>query len=80
MTTMYNNIYDILKSINYKGSTLHVERTRHINMDNWVLVDRQNLRVKAGNNKSLTCKWLVPYKITKAIGCYHYPLEVPECT
>ena len=34
--------------------------------------------MKAGNNKSLTWKWLGPYKIIKAIGSYAYRLEVPE--
>ena len=34
--------------------------------------------MKARNNKSLTRKWLGPYKVTKAIGSYAYRLEVPE--
>ena len=33
-----------------------------------------------GNNKSLTYKWLGPYKIIKAIGSYAYRFEVPEGT
>ena len=36
--------------------------------------------MKAGNNKSLTHKWLGPHKVIKAIGCHAYRLEVPEGT
>ena len=36
--------------------------------------------MKAGNNKSLTCKWLGHYKVVKAIGSHTYRLEVPEGT
>ena len=49
-------------------------------MNDWVLVDRRNLHVKAGNNKSLTRKWLGLYKVIKAIGSHFYRLEVPEST
>ena len=80
MTTAHNYIHNILKRINYKRRTLHVEKARHFNIDDWVLVDRRNLQVKAGNNKSLTCKWLGHYKVVKAIGSHTYRLEVPEGT
>ena len=36
--------------------------------------------MKAGNNKSLTRKWLRPYKVIKAIGSHAYGLEVSEGT
>ena len=36
--------------------------------------------MKAGNNKSLTRKWLGPYKVRKAIGSHAYRLQVPEGT
>ena len=36
--------------------------------------------MKAGNNQSLTGKWLGPYKVIKAIGSHAYRLEVPEGT
>ena len=80
MTTVHNHIHDILKRINHKRSALHVEKARQFNINNWVLVDRRNLQVKAGNNKSLTRKWLGPYKVIKAIGSHTYRLEVPEGT
>ena len=72
MTTVHNHIHDILKRINHKRSTLHVEKTRHFNIDKWVLVDRWNLQVKARNNKSLIPKWLGPYKHIKAISSHAY--------
>ena len=80
MTTVHNHIHNVLKRINNKRSTLHVEKARHFNIDDWLLVDRRNLQVKAGNNKSLTCKWLGPYKVIKAIGFHGYGLKVPEGT
>ena len=57
-----------------------MEKARHFNINDWVLVDRRNLQVKARNKKSLTHKWLEPYKVVKAIGCRTYRLEVPEGT
>ena len=80
MTTVHNHIYNVLKSINHKWSTLHVEKAMQFNSNDWVLVDRRNLQVKAGNNKSLTHKCLGPYKVIKAIGSHAYPLEVPKGT
>ena len=70
----------VLKGINHKRSTLHVITARQYNIDNWVLVNRRNLQVKAENNKSLTHSWLGPYKVIKAIGSHTYRLEVPEGT
>ena len=51
ITTVHNHIHDVLKRINHKRSTLHVEKARQFNIDDWVLVDRRNLQVKTGNNK-----------------------------
>ena len=53
---------------------------RQFNIDHWVLVNRQNLQVKAQNNKSLICKLLGPYKVVKAIGSNPYQFEHPEGT
>ena len=49
-------------------------------MDDCVYVDRCNLQVKGGNNKSLTRKLLEPYNVIKAIGSHAYKLEVPGGT
>ena len=80
MTTVKNQIHDILQRINYKQCILRPVKARYFKIDNWVLVDRRNLQVKAGNNKSLTRKWLGPCKVIKAIGSHAYRLEVPEDT
>ena len=80
MTTVHNHIHDVLKKMNHRRSTLHIEKARQFNVDDWVLVDRRNLQVKAGNNKSLTYKWLGPYRVVKTIGSHAYRLEVPEGT
>ena len=80
MTTVHNHIHGVLRRINHKQSTLHVEKARQFNIEDWVLVDRRNLQVKAGNNKLLTRKWLRPYEVIKAIGSHAYRLEVPEGT
>ena len=80
MTTVHNHIHDTIKRINEKRSTIHIEKARQFNIDDWVLVDRRNLQVKAGNNQSLTRKWLAPYKVIKVIGSHAYRLEVPEGT
>ena len=57
-----------------------MEKARNFSIEDWVLVERQNLQVKAGNNKSLTRKWLGPYNVVKAIGFHAYGLEVPVGT
>ena len=80
MTTVHNHIHDVLKRINHKLSTLHVDKARQFNINDWVLVDGRNLQVKAGNNKSVTRTWLGPYKVIQAIGSHAYRLEVPEST
>ena len=80
MTTLYNHIHNVLKRINHKLSTLHVEKARQFNIDDWVLVGRRNPQVKAGNIKSLIHKWLEHYKVVKAIGSHGYRLEVSEGT
>ena len=80
MTTVHNQIQDTLKCINEKRSTIYIENARQFNIDDWVLVDRLNLQVTAGNNTCLTRKWLGPYKVIIAIGSHAYRLEVPEGT
>ena len=80
MTTVHNQIHDTLKRIKEKRSTIHIEKAWRFNMDDWVLVDGRNLQLKAENNKSLTRKWLGPYKVIKAIGSHAYRLEVPDRT
>ena len=80
MTTLYNQIHETLQRINEKPSTIHIEKARQFHIDDCVLVDRRNLHVKGGNNKSLTRKWLSPDYVQKAIGSHAYRLEVPDGT
>ena len=80
MTTVHNQIHDTLKRINEKRSTIHFEKAGQFNIDDWILVDRCNLQVTAGNDKSVTRKWLGPYQVITAICSHAYRLEVPEGT
>jgi len=80
ITTVHNQVHDTLKQINNKRSTIHLEKARRFAVNDWVLVDRRNLQIRAGNNRSLTNKWIGPYKVLKAIGSHAYQLEVPEGT
>ena len=80
MTTVHNQTHYTLKRINEKCSIIYIEKARQFYVDDCVLVDRRNLQVKAVNKKSLTRKWLGPYKFIKAIVSHAYRLEVPERT
>ena len=75
-----NHIHDVLKQIRYKWNTFHVEKAKQFNIDDSVLINRQNLQVKAGNNKALTHIWLGPCKVIKVIGSHTSWLEVLEGT
>ena len=78
LTTVHLHIHNVLKQINHKQSTLHIGKARQYSIDDWVLVDRHNLQVKARKNKSQKRKWFRSYKVLKAIGSHDYQLEVPE--
>jgi len=80
MTTVHNQIHHTLKQINIKRSAIHIEKACKFAANDWVLVDRCNLQVKAGNNRSLTNKWIGLYQVIETIGTYAYRLEVPEGT
>ena len=78
MTTVHHHIHDTLKHINEKPTCIYIEKVSLCNIDAWVLVDRRKLQVNAGNNKSLTRKWGVHYKVIKSIGCHAHKLNVLE--
>ena len=80
MTTVYNQIRDTIKRVNEKRGTIHIAKARQFNIDDWMLVDCRNLRVRGGNTKSLTHKCLGPYSVIKAIGSHAYKLQVPDST
>ena len=78
MTTVHN--HHTLKQININRTAIQIEKARKFAVNDWVLVDRRNLQVKAGNNRSLMNKWIGPYKVIETIGTHTYRLEVPEGT
>jgi len=80
MTTVHNQIHHTLKQINIKRTAIDIEKAPKFAVNDWVLVDRRNLQVKAGNNPSLTNKWIGPYKVIETIGTHAYRLEVLEGT
>ena len=43
-----------------------------------MLVDRRNLTLKAGNNRSLTQKWIGPYQVIKVVSRHAYKLQYPK--
>ena len=77
MTTVHNQIHDTRKRINHRRRAIHLEKAQWFNVGDWVLVDRRNLQVKAGDNRSLTNKWIGPFRVTAAKGTHAYKLEVP---
>ena len=78
MTTVHSQISALLKKINDKRSELSLKKSRQFAVGEWVLVDRRNLTVKAGNNRSLTHKWIGPYQVIKVLGCHAYKLDLPK--
>ena len=74
---MYNQVQNTLKQINIQRSAIYIKKAHQYNVDSWLLVDRKNLQIKAGNNRSLTNKWIGPHKVTKAIGTHAFQQEVP---
>ena len=78
MTTVHSQIQSTLKKVNDWRSELSLEKSRQFKVGDQVLVDRRNLTVKAGNNRSLTQKWIGPYTIIKAAGRHAYKLELPK--
>ena len=77
MTTIHSQIQNTLKRINNRRSELSLEKSHQFHVGDQVLIDRRNLTVKAGNNRSLTQKWIGPYKVIKVVGHYAYKLELP---
>ena len=80
ITTVHNQIHHTLKQIHIKRSAVQIEKAGKFAVNDWVLVDQRNRKVKAENNRSLTNKWIGPYKVIVTIGTHPYRLEVPEGT
>ncbi len=78
MTTVHSQILETLRKINDKRSDLTLEKARSFKIGDWVLIDRRNLTVKAGNNRSLMHKWIGPYQVIKHAGNHAYKLQLPK--
>ena len=57
-------------------SSLSVDKVRMFEIGDMVLVDRCNLTIKAGNNRSLTNKYIGPHKGINSKGLHAYKLEI----
>ena len=75
---VHSQIATTLKKINDKRFELSLEKARKFKVGEWVLVDRRNLTVKAGNNRFLTQKWIGPYQVIKTAGSHAYKLQLPS--
>ena len=75
---VYSQISNTLKKINDRRSRLLLDKARKFKVADWVLVDHWNLTVKAGNNQSLTQKWIGPYQVIKPAGSHAYKLQLPR--
>ena len=77
MTRVHAEINSILMAINDRRSSLSLDKARSFTIGDWVLVDRCNLTIKAGNNRSLTNKYIGPFKVIARKGSHAYKLNVP---
>ena len=77
MTAIYNDIHNTLKHINDKRSRLSLDKARLYNPGDKVL-DRRNLTIKSGNNRTLTSKYIGPFTVKWKIGSYAYEVETPD--
>ena len=57
-----------------------MEKSRIFKEGDLVLVDRRNLTLRAGNNRSLMSKWIGPYKVIRNVGTHAYELDIPKGT
>ena len=77
MTRVYKDISSVLKDINNKRSSLHVNKARSFHIGDKVLIDWWNLTIKSRNNRSLTNKYIGPYTIIDSKGSHAYNLALP---
>jgi len=78
MTAIYKDIHNTLKHINDKWNGLSLDKARSYNLDDKVLVDRRNLTIKSGNNRTLTSKYIGPFTVQRKVGSYTYEVETPD--
>src|SRR5258706_1479248 len=77
MARVHKDIASTLRDINNKCSSLHVDKTHSFQIGDKVLIDRRNLTIKSGNNRSLSNKYIGPYTIMDKKGFHAYKLPLP---
>ena len=79
MTTVHNQIHATLKTVNERRVTSSpTDKARKYCIGDQVLVDRRNLTVLVGTSKSLSDRWIGPYKvITDHWDGNAYGLDIP---
>ena len=75
ITAIYNDIHNTLKYINDRQSGLSLDKARSYNPGDKVLVDRQNLTIKPGNNRTLTSKYIILFTVKQKVGSHRYEVE-----
>ena len=70
MTRVHRDISSVLKDINNKRLSLDVNKARSFHIGDKVLIDRRNLTIKSGNNRSLSNKYIGPYTIIDSKGSH----------
>jgi len=78
MTAVYNDIHNTLRHINDKRSGLSLDKARSYNPGDKVLVDRHNLTIKSGNNRTLTSKYIGPFTVKRKVDSHAYEVETPN--
>ena len=78
MTAVHNDIHTTLKNINNKRSGLSLDKARSYNPGDKVLVDRRNLTIKSGNNRTLTSRYIGPFTVKRKVGSHAYEVETPD--
>ena len=77
MTRVYKDISSILKDINNKCLSLHVDKAHSFHIGDKVLIDRRNLTINSGNNRSLSNKYISLYTSIDSKGSHAYKLALP---
>jgi len=78
MTAIHNDIYNTLKHINDKRSGLSLDQVQSYNPGDKVLVDRYNLTIKSGNNRTLTSEYIGPFTDKQKVKSHAYEVETPD--
>lgn len=80
LSKVHAEIAGTLRSINKSRMqhSINKDKARTFAIGDLVLVDRRNLTIKAGNNRSLTNKYIGPFKVLGRKGRHAYKLDIPK--